>query len=184
MFKELIKKRQSARSYLPAPVSREDIQKCLEAAQIAPSACNSQPWHFIIVDDPDLKIRLASALFSGPYSMNAFACQAPVLVVVVSEKSSFMAKIGGYFRGTEFYLIDIGVAIEHFILASAELGLSSCWLGWFNEASAKKILNIPLDRKINSVISLGFSDETLREKIRKPIEKISSFNGYQTEEKR
>jgi nitroreductase len=184
MFKDLITKRQSARSYLPTPVAREDILKCLEAAQKAPSACNSQPWHFIIVDDPDLKTKLASALFSGPYVMNAFACQAPVLAIVVSEKSSFMAKIGGYFRGTEFYLLDIGAAIEHFILAAAELGLSSCWLGWFNEASAKKILNIPKDRKIDSVISLGFSNETLREKIRKPLEEISSFNSYGMKEKR
>jgi len=183
MFKDLIAKRQSARSYLPAPVAREDIQKCLKAAQNAPSACNSQPWHFIIVDDAELKKRLAPVLFSGPYAMNAFACQAPVLVIVVSEKSSFMAKIGGYFRGTEFYLLDIGAAIEHFILAAAELGLSSCWLGWFNEAGAKKILNIPRDRKIDSVISLGYSDESLRGKIRKPLEEISSFNGYRMKEK-
>lgn len=110
--------------------------------------------------------------------MNSFAKAAPIIVVVVSERVSFMTKIGGYFRGTSFYLMDVGIAVEHFILQAAELGLGTCWIGWFNEKETKKILNIPSDKKIDCVVSLGYSEEPPREKNRKPPEEIASFNEY------
>ncbi|MEK7849896.1 MAG: nitroreductase family protein [Candidatus Omnitrophota bacterium] len=181
-FLDLVKKRQSIRSYLPAkPVPRQAIEQCLNAARLAPSACNSQPWHFITVDEPGLKKELGEKIFSGAYGMNSFAKTAPALIVVVSEKSSFMAKIGGYFRGTSFYIMDVGIAVEHFILQATELDLGSCWIGWFNEKETKKILNIPSDKKVDCVISLGYSEEPLREKNRKPLEEIASFNRYKKE---
>jgi nitroreductase len=176
MLLDLIQKRQSSRSYLATPVPHELIEKCLEAARLAPSACNSQPWHFIIVDEPALKEKLAEKIFSGPYSMNSFAKQAPVLIIVVSEKTSFMTKIGGYFRGTAYYLMDLGIAVEHFILQAAELNLGTCWIGWFNEREAKKLLALPAGKKLDCVITLGYSQEHLRTKNRKSIDEIRSYN--------
>lgn len=180
MFIDLVKKRQSTRKYLNSAVKREDIEKCLEAARLAPSACNAQPWHFVVVDEPDLKAELGEKIFSGPYRMNAFAIGAPVLIIVVSEKSSFMAKIGSAFRGTAFYLIDIGIAVEHFVLAAEESGLGTCWIGWFNEKEAKRILGIPAGKKVDCVISLGYPAEPPRPKNRVPLEEMRSFNGYQS----
>ncbi len=175
-FLELANKRQSVRKYLPKPVSRDILEKCLEAARLAPSACNSQPWSFIVVDGEELKNKLAQAAFSGVYSMNYFIKKAPVLVVVITEKSSYAARLGGYFKGVQYSLIDIGIACEHFLLQAAEEGLGTCMLGWFNEGAVKKILKIPRDQKVDLIISIGYpeSDE-IREKIRKPIDQVRRF---------
>ena len=86
---ELLKQRKSVRNFLNRPVEREKILMCLEAARVAPSACNSQPWKFIIVDDRELKNKLCRKVFSGIYAINSFCRTAPVIVVVVSEKSKF-----------------------------------------------------------------------------------------------
>ena len=177
---DLIKHRKSVRDFLDRPVEREKIMMCLEAARLAPSACNSQPWKFIVVDDMPLKHKLCKAAFGGIFSINAFGKKAPVIVAVVSEKSKFLARIGGMFRGTEYCLLDIGAAIEHFVLQAEDLGLGTCWIGWFNERAVKSILNIPLHKKIDILIALGYYD---REKLgsehgREPIDKIASFNTY------
>jgi len=177
---DLLKHRKSVRDFLDRPVEREKIMMCLEAARLAPSACNSQPWKFIIVDDKQLKNSLCAAAFSGIYSMNSFCKTAPVIVVVISEKSKFSARIGGMFRGTKYYLIDIGIAVEHFVLQAEDLGLGTCWIGWFNERRVKTILNIPQDKKIDIIIALGYYDRTKLgpEHGREPIEKIACFNSY------
>ncbi len=177
---DIIRHRRSIRRYLDKPVERDKIMLCLEAARLAPSTCNSQPWKFIVVDDRELKDRLCRAAFSGIYSVMSFAGKAPVIVAVVSEKARFLARIGSLFRGTNFYLIDIGIATEHFVLQAEELGLGTCWLGWFNEGAVKSILNVPKDRRIDILIALGYYD---REKIgrphkREPMSQIASFNSY------
>ena len=177
---DLLKHRKSIRDFLDRPVERKKIMMCLEAARLAPSACNSQPWKFIVVDDRQLKDKLGDAAFRGIYSMNSFCKMAPVMVVVVSERSKFLARIGGMFRGTKYYLIDIGVAIEHFVLQAEDLGLGTCWIGWFNERAAKSVLEIPHRKKIDILIALGYYDreETRSEHSREPIDKIASFNSY------
>ena len=177
---DLIKQRKSVRNFLDRPVERDRIMTCLEAARLAPSATNSQPWKFIVVDDRQLKDKLCAAAFSGLYSMNSFCKMAPVIVVVISERPRFLARIGGMLRGTRYYLIDIGIACEHFVLQAEELGLGTCWIGWFNERAVKSTLNIPQSKKIDIIIALGYYDrENLSpEHDRKPIDKIASFNSY------
>ena len=106
---DLIRQRKSVREFLDKPVEREKIEMCLEAARLAPSESNSQPWRFIVVDDKELKDRLCDAAFGGLYFINNFCKTAPVIVAVISEKSKFIARVGGMFRGVKFYLIDIGI---------------------------------------------------------------------------
>ena len=177
---DLLKHRKSIRNYLDRAVEREKIMMCLEAARVAPSACNSQPWKFIIVDDRELKNKLCDTAFSGIYSVNSFCKMAPVIVAVVSEKSKFLARIGGMFRGTKYYLIDIGIACEHFVLQAEDLGLGTCWIGWFNEQAVKSILNVPRNKKIDVLIALGYYDRenVCLEDDREPMDKIASFNSY------
>jgi len=179
-FLDLVKHRKSVRDFLDRPVEREKIMTCLEAARLAPSASNSQPWKFIVVDDRQLKTKLCKAAFSGIYSINSFCRMAPVIVVVISEKSKFLARIGGIFRGTKYYLIDVGIACEHFVLQAEELGLGTCWIGWFNERAVKSVLNIPQYEKIDILIALGYydSEKLGSEHGREPMEKIASFNSY------
>lgn len=176
-FLELVKRRRSTRKYAARPVPREVIARCLEAAQLAPSACNSQPCNFIVVDEADLRKQLADAAFSGIYSMNAFAKSAPVLVIAVREGSRYFAALGGYWRGITFSLIDIAIACEHFVLQAEEEGVGTCWLGWFDEKAVKKILGIPPEKKADIMISVGYPEDTEeRSKIRKPLTEISRFN--------
>lgn len=169
---DLINKRFSVRNYIDKPVEREKIDLCIEAARLAPSACNSQPWKFIVVDDPILKNKITGNIFKGLYEMNSFAKQAPVLVIVISEKGRFTAKVAGFIRNTQYYLIDIGIAVEHFILQATELNLGTCWIGWFDEKKLKKILSIPKREKIDIVFTLGYSLETPPEIKRKPVEEM------------
>ena len=177
-FNTLAAKRISVRKYKDTPIDKEKISLCIEAARLAPSACNSQPWKFVVVDDKPLKDELCDKAFSGIYKMNTFARNAPVIVAVVSERSTFFAKIGGYFRGTSYYLIDIGIASEHLVLQAAELGIGSCMLGWFNEKAVKKLLNIPRDKKVDLLISLGYYENKDKKKIRRELSEISSYNKY------
>jgi len=177
---DIIKHRKSVRDFWDRPVEREKVMMCLEAARLAPSACNAQPWKFIVVDDRQLKDKLCDAAFRGIYSMNSFCKKAPVIVVLISERRRFLAAISGMLRGTKYYLVDIGIAGEHFVLQAEELGLGTCWIGWFNERAVKSILSIPRDKKIDVLIALGYYDrEKLRsEHRREPIDKIASFNSY------
>ena len=176
-FLELVKKRRSVRKYSAKPVPREVMDRCLEAARLAPSACNSQPWHFIVVDDKKLKDELANKVFSGVYSMNSFAKNAPVLIVVVTERSNYIARLGGYFKGVQYSLIDIGIACEHLILQAEEEGLGTCWLGWFNENAVKKILGLPREKKIDIIISMGYPEKAeAPEKARRSLNEIRRFN--------
>lgn len=177
---DLLEHRKSVRDFLDRPVEREKIMLCLQAARIAPSASNSQPWKFIVVDDSQLKNKLCNAAFSGIYSFNSFCKAAPVIVAIVSEKSKFLARIGGMFRGTQYYLIDIGIAGEHLVLQAEDLGLGTCWIGWFDEGAVKSILNVPEDKKIDVLIALGYYDrqKVSSEHNREPMDKIASFNSY------
>jgi nitroreductase len=176
-FLELAEKRCSLRAYAPTKVPREAIERCVEAARLAPSACNSQPWSFIVVDDDDTRRKLADKAFCGPYSMNRFAAEAPVLVMLVREHSKYAARLGGMFRGTQYSLIDIGIAGEHFCLQAAEEGLGTCWLGWHNEKAVKKILGLPRKARVDIIISLGYAAEGIepREKKRKARSEMMRF---------
>lgn len=175
-FSSLVTIRQSCRAYLEKPVSRTLVDKCLDAARLAPSACNSQPWSFVVVDSEPLRSKLGEAAFDGIYGMNRFAMKAPVLIVMITEKSKYVARLGGHLRGVQYSLIDIGIAGEHLDLQAAELGLGCCWLGWFNERAVKKVLGLPVSDKIDVIFSLGYpAADGLRPKKRKSLDETRRF---------
>lgn len=179
MLMDLLNKRRSVRSYIDRPIPKENLLKCIEAARVAPSACNAQPWRFIVIDEPPLKNKICEIAFSGIYSINKFVKDAPVLIIVISEKEKFLSAVGGYLRDTKYYLLDIGIACEHLILQATELGIGSCWIGWFNEKAIKEALKIPKNKKIDVIISLGFyEDDKSPIKAKKSLEEISAFNNY------
>lgn len=176
-FMDLVNKRDSARRYLDKPVPRELVDQCLEAARLAPSACNSQPWSFIIIDDREKINEIVDKTMSGLYSLNKFVKTAPVLIVAITENSVYYARMGGMFRGVQYNLIDIGITCDHLTLRAAELDLGTCWLGWFNEKKLKKILDLPKSTQIDIVLSLGYPDPAVptRKKIRKPMDEIRRY---------
>lgn len=172
---ELINKRQSDRKYSSTPVDRQLIIKCLEAARLAPSACNSQPWKFVVVDSPELLPSMASAA-SGA-GMNKFAHQCSVIVAVVLEKMNLTARIGSVIKDKEYSLLDVGIAVENFCLQAAELGLGTCILGWFDEKKVRKLLGIG-NKRVPLLITLGYAEGETRNKIRKSLDDMSCWNTY------
>ncbi len=174
---DLIAARQSDRAYdTSRQVSSEAINRIIEAARLAPSACNSQPWHFIVVDDPDMCAQVATALSGN--GMNKFAAEAPVHIVLVQESPNFTARLGGWVKNKQFPWIDCGIAISNITLAATAEGLGSCVLGWFDEKRLKKILNIPSSRRILVSITIGYSAQPHRDKARKSFDEICSHNTY------
>lgn len=176
---ELIRSRQSTRKYSDKPVPRESLERIMELTRLAPSATNSQPWHFIIVDDPELRRGVAQALTSPLLpSMNTFAAEAPVLIVVVEEPANVTAKVGNLLKRQHFAHLDIGIAVSYLTLAARDEGLDSCIIGWLNSKRIQKLLGIPSSKTVQLVVSLGYSEDPMRKKTRKKIEKIVSHNHY------
>ena len=158
------------RKYKQVEPSRDIIDGCIEAARLSPSACNSQPWEFIILYGKR-KDEAADKVFCGIYSASKFAKSAPVLVFVVRNLENYIIKLADFLRDIRFSLIDIGIACEHFVLQAAEKGLGTCIIGWFDERMAKKILRLPGGKRVDLIISVGYPDsKEEHRKGRKPIE--------------
>ena len=178
-FLDLVTRRFSARKYKDKAVEQEKLTRCLEAARLAPSASNSQPWTFLAVNEPNLVQKVAAETYSKIATFNRFTHQAPVLVVFVLEKPKLITQIGGRIKKKEYPLIDIGIAAEHFCLQAEEEGLGTCMLGWFNEKPLKKLLNIPKNKTIGLIVTLGYPDYEKRpSKKRKGFEEVVRYNKY------
>ena len=175
-FEELILKRQSDRKYAPGKVSTEDIMKCIEAARMSPSACNAQPWKFVVVDDRGKLNEMADA--AEGMGMNKFTHGVPVMVAVVLEKMNFSAKVGSLVKKKDYCMLDLGMAVEHFCLQAADLGLGTCIMGWFDEKRIARLLDVPRGKRIPLIIALGKPALSTRRKVRKTMEEMSSWNSY------
>jgi len=178
-FLQLVRQRQSVRGYSRRPVERERLQRCLEAARLAPSACNAQPWTFIVVDDDAIKNRLADLTADRWLPLNHWTKQAPMHLVIVVEVANLTSRIGAKVKKRDFPWIDVGIAAEHFCLQAAAEGLGTCMLGWFKEDKVRALLNIPESKRIGLIITVGYpSDESVRPKIRKEIVDLVRWNSY------
>lgn len=176
-FKDLILKRQSDRKYTSQKVERDKINLCIEAARLAPSAMNSQPWTFVIVDKEE-KVRQIG-LAASDMNMNPFAKHAPAFVAIVLEKPGFITRVGCVMKDKDFPLIDIGIAASYFCLQAADIGLGTCQMGWFNEKRVKELLGIPKSKRVPLLISIGYPDTQTRQKARKSTEKMCKDNMYE-----
>jgi nitroreductase len=175
---ELLKYRQSDRAYLEKPIEKDKLDRILEAGRLAPSACNAQPWRFIVINDLELKNKIADCTSSKVLGMNHFTKQAPVHIAIVEERANFTSNAGSMIKEKHFPLIDIGIAAEHICLQAATEGIGSCMLGWFDELKVKKLLNIPKSKRVLLIITLGYPDGETREKRRKDIADIVQYNSY------
>jgi nitroreductase len=175
-FSELVKYRQSDRKYSDKLVEKEKLQKCIETARLAPSANNSQPWKFVIVDNAELKEKIADCV--ATLGMNKFIHQAPVIIAVVLEKTDVLLSLGSVIKDKEFCLLDVGIAVNQFCLQATDIGLGTCIIGWFDEKKVKKLLHINRNKRVPLLIALGYSKSPIRKKIRKPVDKMSSWNRY------
>ena len=177
-FHDLIISRQSDRKYDSKPVEKEKLERIVEAGRMAPSACNAQPWKFVVVTDSELIVRIAEAASAKLTGMNSFVDQAPVILVIVREQPNMSSKVGGTIKNKDYSLIDIGIAAENICLQARAEGIGSCIIGWFDERQMKKLLSIPKQKRVELIITLGHSLSRQREKTRKPAKETVSYNKY------
>ena len=171
-FSELMYKRQSCRGYDEnREVEQEKLDAVLEAARLAPSACNGQPYHFTVCRGTKAK-EVAKA--TQGMGMNKFASQAPVLIVVSEESYTKSAALGAKLKNNDFRSIDIGIAVAYLTAAATEQGLSTCILGWLDDDKLRAACG--LKQTVRLVITLGYAaDETIRSKKRKDMDDLVSY---------
>ena len=179
-FTDLAAGRRTTRRYKKnSPIPRELLEKCANSARFSPSACNSQGWKFLVVDNPAITEKISGEVLSGIHKMNSFASDAAAFIAIVSEDIKSSAWAGGKLMGTDFRFVDTGIACAHIVLQAEDLNIGTCILGWFNERRLKKILSIPRRKKVKLLIALGYPEKiTKREKPLKPRNETISFNSY------
>ena len=171
-FDEILQKRRSVRSFAATPVRREDVVAICDAARQAPSACNSQTWRFIAVTDQHTIADICRTAMR-PVIPNRWLKQAPLVMVGCSQLDWVANRMGARVTGIEYYRIDLGIAMEHMVLKATELGLGTCWIGWFRERRVKEILAIPAAIKVSAMLAIGYAARVgSARRRRKPLEKI------------
>jgi len=160
----VIRKRQSCRSYRPDPVPRSDLDLILEAARWAPSACNRQPWRFVVVTRRETREAIASqGLLPGLPSR--WVAEAPVLIVMGMCRATVTHRIAPLISGVDYPWMDLGIAGEHLVLKAAELGLGTCWIGWIRPRVIRKLVGWPVSIRPAIVFTVGWPaapDDTQR----------------------
>lgn len=177
-FLDLVRLRQSDRAYLDRDIEKDKLERVLEVARLAPSATNAQPWKMVVVTDEDKRMRVADATSARVLGMNHFTKQAPVQIVLVEDKANISSNFGSWVKRKHFPHIDIGILAAHLSLAAADEGLGACIIGWFDEDKIKKILEIPKSKRVLLVLTVGYSAQPTREKKRKKISDVVSYEKY------
>ncbi|MDR2735131.1 MAG: nitroreductase family protein [Spirochaetota bacterium] len=156
---EILHKRHSLRRYAKRQPERGVIDACLEAARIAPSAQNSQLWRFHVIDDPALRDEIALAATGGVYLPSKFIREAPVIIAALAKTDIRINRIGTFLQGVQFYLFDLGVACQQLVLRAEELGLGSCYIGWFDVDAVRRLLTVPKNEHLVCLLALGYPPE-------------------------
>jgi nitroreductase len=168
----IIKKRKSIRSYQNKDVEKEKLDYIIEAFRLAPSAANKQPWKLIIIKDKKTIKKIShTCFFKNPKWLN----QAPLIIACCTYPEDSYKKIGGYLNSHQ---IDLGIAFEHLILAAAEHGLGTCWIGAFDESEVKKVLKIPENVNVLAFTPVGYPNKEAPGRSRKPISEIVCYDKY------
>jgi nitroreductase len=175
-YTDLIAARQSCRRYQEGrTIPREDLDAIIDAARLAPSACNSQPWHFTVVDTPAGVAAVAPCV--QELGLNKFATECSALIVVTETPATLLKRLTNKPSDQRYAQLDIGIAVAHLVLAAADRGLSTCILGMFQEEKLKKILALPEKEPVRLVLTVGYAkeDDALRPKARKNLDEIRSY---------
>jgi nitroreductase len=171
-FFEVLKLRRSTRAFTDEAVSEYEILKLLEAARLAPSAGNIQPWVFVVVRDADMKGRLAEAALN-----QSFIKKAPVVIVVCADPDRSRQRYGG--RGENLFCVqDSAAAVQNMLLAAVDLGLGACWVGAFREDMVKAALRIPESLRPVAVVPVGRPAEKPSLPYRRPLGEIVRYETF------
>ena len=177
---EEIRSRRSIRKYMDKPVEDEKIIEIVESARLSPSGSNTQPWHFIVVKSDLTRQRLAETSHNQEWMLSA-----PVFIVCVADirsriKEDVELSLDENSAEQELKQIirDTSIAVEHLVLCAENLGLGTCWVAWFTQEEIRPVLNIPSDKYVVSIITLGYSNESPKARPRKNLEDIIHYENW------
>ncbi|MDR2141520.1 MAG: nitroreductase family protein [Deltaproteobacteria bacterium] len=173
-FLKLAANRYSCRNFSDKPVEREKLVKCVEAARLAPSGCNAQPWKFVVVDDPKLVPEVAKT--TCHLGANDYLAKAQAFVIVLEEHAVLMPRVAAMFDSQCFAKGDLGGAALSICLEAESLGLGTCMAGLFDRPKLCQLLDLPKDQRFFLVIAVGYPASDQRpKKQRKTLEEIARF---------
>ncbi len=177
---EWIRTRRSIRKYENKPVEDEKLAQVLESARLAPSGSNTQPWHFIVIKSDSKRRELTQASHNQKWMLTApifIACVAdirsriPENVELNLREDSPQVELKQIIR-------DTSIAVEHMVLEAESLGLGTCWVAWFTQDQIRPILNIPADKYVLCILTLGYAAEAPKQRPRKLLEEIIHYEKW------
>lgn len=178
-FRDVIKARTAVRKFADRGVEPEKIDYILECARLAPSWANRQCWHFVVVQKPEALARVSAATIA----MNRWLKKVPAMIVACGDPSR-----SGTHHGIGYFAVDVAIAMEHLVLAAADVGLGTCWMGVFDEDGVREALGIPDHIKVVALSPLGYPADTkgvntraiklLAGKGRKPLDEIVHWDRW------
>ena len=168
-FLRLVKDRESCRDYTKKAIAKADLAYIVEAARLAPSATNQQPWHFYVVMEEEKRNTLAKAL-------QKFNKDAGAFIVIVEDQKSLGVRALEKVKRQMWTAYDIGIVASHIVHAATSLKLGSCILGWFSESKVRRVLGLEKKAKVRLIVSLGYKTvDGLRDKKRKAVEEVTTW---------
>jgi nitroreductase len=168
-FSELIKKRYSVRAYKPDPVEEDKLQQVLDAARLAPTAANRQPFQLIVIRTAGREAELKRV-----YGRDWFV-QPPLIICACGVPGRGWARSDD---GKSYVDVDVAIAMDHLILEAANLGLGTCWIAAFNPEAAREVLGLPDDVEPIAFTPLGYAADELGEKKRKPVDELVRYERW------
>jgi nitroreductase len=173
-FLKLAAKRQSCRHFTGQPVEHDKLVKCVEAARLAPSGCNSQPWKFVVVEDPKMVSEVAKC--TEQLGVNKYLAQAGAFVVILEEHAKLMPKLAAMLDSQYFAKGDLGGAALSICLEAESLGLGTCMAGLYDRPKLCELLDLPKGQRFFLVIAVGYAaTDEVRKKDRKDLADIVRF---------
>jgi nitroreductase len=167
-FYDVVRNRYSVRAYQPDPVPENKLQRILDAAVLAPTAANRQPFRLVVIHTKGREAEL------GRIYGRAWFTQAPLVIAAVGVSDAAWVRGDGYnFRDT-----DVSIVMTHVVMAAAAEGLGTCWIGAFDPGAAREVLNLPPNADALGFTPLGFPAETPKAKVRKPKEQLVSYEKF------
>ena len=173
-FLDLCLRRQSCRNFAEKPVEHEKLVKCVEAGRLAPSGCNSQPWSFVVAESPEAVAEVAKC--GQQNGMNPWLSKAAAFIIILEEHAVLVPSVRKILDSQYFAKGDLGAATVHVCLEAETQGLGSCIIGIYDREGICNALGIPIEKQFGALIALGYAaNDTVRSKIRKPLEEIARF---------
>ncbi|MEA4853199.1 MAG: nitroreductase family protein [Christensenella sp.] len=180
-FSELLYVRESCRHFSDRQVEKEKLERILTAASLAPSGCNSQPWHFTVISQEPEKEMLREMIVRGAEDestkLNLFVREVPVFVVITEEHAKLLPAPEKKYGSQHFAQIDVGLCAAYLTFAAADEGLGSCMIGMFQDEKVKELVGAPHESTVRLVVALGYSadQKAPRKKVRRSIAESVSY---------